>query len=76
MLISLDAAGYLIDLAFPAAKAEKAVTALTVGLAKAARNRGRCRAWAPIMTDGIQHQDEDLTIRQLGEQFAVSPRLT
>jgi hypothetical protein len=39
--ISLDAAGYLIDLAFPAAKAEKAVTALTAALAKAARNRRR-----------------------------------
>jgi hypothetical protein len=41
VLISLDAAGYLIDLAFPAAKAEKAVNALTAALTKAARNRGR-----------------------------------
>jgi hypothetical protein len=41
VLISLNAAGYLIDLAFPAAKAEELVTVLAGALEKAARNRGR-----------------------------------
>jgi hypothetical protein len=41
VLISLNAAGYLIDLAFPAAKAEELVTVLAGALEKAARNHAR-----------------------------------
>jgi hypothetical protein len=40
VLISLGAGGQMIDLAFPAAKAEELVTLLTEAVMKAARNRG------------------------------------